>query len=86
MGAPSGQCATVQRVLQDDRIVARVDSFCKEDGVKGEVIIDIQPANVVVVPPLPVDMLHGGGGNKKRMVTSDIITFRENAEIRIKFL
>ena len=47
MGAPSGQCATVQRVLQDDRIVARVDSFCKEDGVKGEVIIDIQPANVV---------------------------------------
>ena len=47
VGAPSGQCATVQRVLQDDRIVARVDSFCKEDGVKGEVIIDIQPANVV---------------------------------------
>ena len=47
----------------------------------------IQPANVVVVPPnLGVDMLHSGGGNKKRMVTSDIITFREKAEIRIKFL
>jgi hypothetical protein len=46
----------------------------------------IQPANVVVVPPLTLDALHGGGGNKKRMATSDIITFRENAEIRIKFL
>jgi hypothetical protein len=39
-----------------------------------------------VPPNLGVDMLHSGGGNKKRMVTSDIITFRENAEIRIKFL
>ena len=48
LGTPSGQCATVQRVLQDDRIVARVDSFSKDDGVKGEVIIDLQPANVIL--------------------------------------
>ena len=47
LGAASGQCATVQRVLQDDRVVARVDSYSKEDGVKGEVIMDIQPANVI---------------------------------------
>ena len=43
----------------------------------------IQPANVVV-PPLALDMLHTGG--KKRMLTADVITFRENAEIRIKLL
>jgi hypothetical protein len=42
----------------------------------------IQPANVVVVPPVALDML----GGKKRMPTADVITFRENTEIRIKLL
>jgi hypothetical protein len=31
-GAPSGQCATVQRILADDRIVARVDGYSKDDA------------------------------------------------------
>ena len=42
-----GQCATVHRILGDDRIVARVDGFAKEVGVKAEVIVDIQPSTVV---------------------------------------
>ena len=40
LGQPSGQCATVQRILADDRIVARVDGYSKDDGVKGEVPLD----------------------------------------------
>ena len=57
LGAASGQCATVQRVLQDDRIVARVDGYSKDDGVKGEVILDLQPANVILTtfPHYPRD-------------------------------
>ena len=38
IGAPQGQCATVDRILGDDRIVAKVDGFAKTEGVKGEVI------------------------------------------------
>ena len=47
LGAPSGQCATVQRILGDDRVVARVDGFSKLDGVRGETIVDLQPSTVV---------------------------------------
>ena len=46
-GAPSGQCATVQRILADDRVVARLDGFARSDGVKGETIIDLAPSSVV---------------------------------------
>jgi hypothetical protein len=61
----------------------------KEAGVDDsphEIVIPtaqrIQPSNVVVVPPLALDIL----GGKKRMPTADVITFRENTEIRIKLL
>ena len=47
LGAAEGQCATIQRILGDDRVVARVDGYSKFDGVKGETIIDLQPATVV---------------------------------------
>ena len=47
IGAAEGQCATVQRILGDDRVVARVDGFSKLDGVKGETIVDLQPSTVV---------------------------------------
>ena len=47
VGAPSGQCATVQRILADDRVVARIDGFARSDGVKGETIIDLAPSSVV---------------------------------------
>jgi len=47
LGAAEGQCATVQRILSDDRAVARVDSYSKTDGVKGETIIDLQPSTIV---------------------------------------
>ena len=46
-GSAEGQCATVQRILGDDRVVARVDGYSKHDGVKGETIVDLQPATVV---------------------------------------
>ena len=32
-----------QRILGDDRVVARVDGYSKAEGVKGEVILDLQP-------------------------------------------
>ena len=35
----------MQRILGDDRVVARVDGYSKADGVKGEQIIDLMPAN-----------------------------------------
>ena len=47
VGSGSGQSATVQRILADDRVVARVDGFSKLDGVKGETIVDLQPSTVV---------------------------------------
>ena len=47
LSASQGQCATVDRILGDDRIVAKVDGFSKTDGVKGEVIVDLQPKTVV---------------------------------------
>ena len=47
LGMPYGQCGTVQRILGDDRVVARVDSFSKAEGVKGETIIDLSPSTVV---------------------------------------
>ena len=74
MGASSGQCATVQRILNDDRIVARVDGFSKDDGVKGEVIIDLQPANAVLTtfPHYPRDtallLLH-----EKKLVDASVL-------------
>ena len=46
IGAASGQCGTVQRILPDDRVVLRVDGYSKEDGVKGETLVDLTPANV----------------------------------------
>ena len=46
-GAAEGQAATVQRVLGDDRVVARVDGFSKIDGVKGETMVDLQPSTIV---------------------------------------
>ena len=49
-GTAEGQCATVQRILSDDRCVARLDGFTKEDGVKGEVIVDPQPRTLVRTP------------------------------------
>ena len=45
--AAGGQCATVQRILIDDRIVARIDGFSKTGGVKGEIILDLQPSTIV---------------------------------------
>jgi hypothetical protein len=45
---PFGQCATIQRVLQDDRCVARIDGHSKADGVQGETIVDLMPATVVL--------------------------------------
>ena len=47
IGQPYGQCATVQRQLPDDRIVARIDGYSREDGVKGETLVDLQPSAVV---------------------------------------
>ena len=47
LGASHGQCATVDRILGDDRVVAKVDGFSKADGVKGEVIVDLQPKTVI---------------------------------------
>ena len=47
LGASSGQCATIQRILGDDRAVARVDGYSKSDGVKGETIVDLQPITMV---------------------------------------
>ena len=47
LGMAEGQCATVQRILGDDRVVARVDGYSKTDGVKGETIVDLQPSTVV---------------------------------------
>ena len=46
-GNAYGQSATVQRILGDDRVVARIDSYSKSDGVRGEVIVDLTPSNVV---------------------------------------
>ena len=46
VGNPYGQCATVQRILPDDRVVCRIDGYSKEDGVKGETLVDLQPATV----------------------------------------
>ena len=37
----------MQRILGDDRVVARVDGFSKLDGVRGETIVDLQPSTVV---------------------------------------
>ena len=45
--ANNGQCATVQRILADDRVVARVDGYSKNEGVKGETIVDVMPATLV---------------------------------------
>jgi len=47
IGASVGQCATIDRILGDDRVVARVDGYTKAMGVKGEVILDLQPKGVV---------------------------------------
>ena len=47
LGSAQGQCATVDRILGDDRIVAKVDGFARADGVKGEVIVDLTPKSVV---------------------------------------
>ena len=47
-GAACGQCATIQRMLGDDRCVARVDGYSRHDGVAGETIIDLQPSTVVL--------------------------------------
>ena len=47
VGAASGQCATIQRMLGDDRCVARVDGYSRLDGVAGETIVDLQPSTVV---------------------------------------
>lgn len=61
-----GVCATVQRILNDDRIVARIDGHSKMDGVKGEVILDLQPSAIVRTTSVgfPRDtrllLLHGG--------------------------
>ena len=46
IGAASGQCATVQRILLDDRVVLRVDGYSKDDGVRGETLVDLMPATV----------------------------------------
>jgi len=40
-------CATVQRILADDRVVCRVDGYSKVDGVKGEQLVDIQPSTIL---------------------------------------
>ena len=48
VGAAFGQCATVQRLLGDDRCVARVDGHSRSDGVKGEVMVDLMPSTVVL--------------------------------------
>ena len=37
----------MQRILGDDRCVARVDGYTKVDGVKGETIVDLAPTTVV---------------------------------------
>lgn len=47
IGSTVGQCATVDRILGDDRIVAKVDGFARTEGVKGEVIVDLTPKAVV---------------------------------------
>ena len=47
VSASQGQCATVHRILGDDRIVARVDGFPRDAGVKAEVIVDLAPHTVV---------------------------------------
>ena len=47
LGMAEGQCATVQRILGDDRVVCRVDGYAKTEGVKGETIVDLQPTTVV---------------------------------------
>ena len=60
--------------MQDDRVVARVDGFSKEDGVKGEVILDLQPANLVFTtfPHYPRDtnllLLH-----EKKVVDASVL-------------
>ena len=43
----SGSTATVQRILADDRVVARVDGYSKAEGVKGEMMVDLMPSTVV---------------------------------------
>lgn len=45
LGSAEGKCATVQRILADDRCVARVDGFDK--GTKGEEIVDCMPSTVI---------------------------------------
>ena len=45
--ASEGKCATVQRILDDDRCVLRLDGFTSADGVQGETIVDPQPSTVV---------------------------------------
>ena len=42
-----GQIATVQRVLDDDRCVVRLDGFTVSDGVQGETVVDPQPSTIV---------------------------------------
>ena len=46
-GQPEGRCATVQRVLADDRCVARVDGYTKAEGVKGETLVELMPSTMV---------------------------------------
>jgi hypothetical protein len=47
VSASFGQCATVVRILGDDRVVARVDGHPRDAGVKSEVIVDLSPSTVV---------------------------------------
>ena len=45
--AAEGQCATVQRILDDDRCVVRLDGYTAADGVNGETVVDPQPSTIV---------------------------------------
>ena len=68
VGAPSGQCATVQRILADDRVVARIDGFARSDGVKGETIIDLAPSSVMRTTSGRLPAQHQGAADAQQQV------------------